>query len=30
VELKALYKFLHSLEPVHLATPVGIQEGDPY
>ncbi len=30
MDLKALYKFLHSLEPVHLATPVGIQEGDPY
>lgn len=29
LELKALYKFLHSLEPVHMPTPVGIQDGDP-
>lgn len=30
LELKALFKYLHSLQPVHAATPVGIQEGDPY
>jgi hypothetical protein len=30
LELKALFKYLHSLEPVRAATPVGIQEGDPY
>jgi mono/diheme cytochrome c family protein len=30
LELKAIFKYLHSLEPVHTATPVGIQEGDPY
>jgi mono/diheme cytochrome c family protein len=30
LELKAIFKYLHSLDPVHAATPVGIQEGDPY
>jgi len=30
IGLKALFKHLHSLEPVHAATPVGIQEGDPF
>ncbi len=30
LELKAMFKFLKSLEPVHSPTPVGIQEGDPY
>ena len=30
LELKALFKYLHSLEPVHAAIPLGIQEGDPY
>lgn len=30
LELTALYKYLQSLQPVHAATPVGIQEGDPY
>lgn len=30
IELTALHKYLKSLEPVHAATPVGIQEGDPY
>ncbi|HSO87922.1 MAG TPA: hypothetical protein VLQ91_15310 [Draconibacterium sp.] len=30
LELTALFKYLHSLEPIHAATPVGIQEGDPY
>jgi len=29
LDLKAIYKYLNSLEPVHLATPVGIQDGDP-
>jgi hypothetical protein len=29
VDLIAIYKYLHSLEPVKQATPVGIQEGDP-
>lgn len=29
-DLIAIYKYLRSLEPVHMATPVGIQEGDPY
>ncbi len=28
-DLKALFKYLHSLEPVVAKTPVGIQEGDP-
>ena len=28
-DLKAIYKYLHSLEPVKQATPVGIQDGDP-
>jgi mono/diheme cytochrome c family protein len=28
-DLKALYKFLHTLQPVHSQTPAGIQEGDP-
>ncbi len=28
-DLIAIYKYLHSLEPVHQPTPVGIQEGDP-
>lgn len=28
-DLKALYKYLHSLKPVHSQTPSGIQEGDP-
>lgn len=30
IELKALYKYLHSLEPVYAQTPVGIQDGDPH
>ncbi len=30
LELKALYKYLQSLEPVYALTPVGIQDGDPY
>jgi len=30
LELKALFKFLHTLEPVYADTPVGIQEGGPY
>ena len=30
IELTALYKYLQSLQPVHAATPIGIQEGDPY
>ena len=29
LDLIAIYKYLHSLEPVHIATPVGIQDGDP-
>ena len=29
VDLIAIYKYLHSREPVHMATPVGIQDGDP-
>jgi len=29
VDLIAIYKYLHSLEPIAQATPVGIQEGDP-
>lgn len=29
IDLIAIYKYLHSLEPVKQATPVGIQEGDP-
>ena len=28
-DLRALYKYLHSLEPVRSQTPVGVQEGDP-
>ena len=28
-DLIAIYKYLHSLQPVHQPTPVGIQEGDP-
>ena len=28
-DLIAIYKFLHSLEPVKQSTPVGIQDGDP-
>ncbi len=30
LELKAIFKYLHSLEPVYASTPVGIQDGDPY
>lgn len=30
LELKALFNYLHSLEPVYAQTPVGIQAGDPY
>ena len=30
VDLVAIYKFLKSLTPEHVSTPVGIQEGDPY
>jgi hypothetical protein len=30
LELKALFKYLHSLEPVYAQSPVGIQDGDPY
>lgn len=29
VDLIAIYKYLHSLEPVHMPTPMGIQDGDP-
>ncbi len=29
VDLAAIYKYLHSLQPVQQPTPVGIQEGDP-
>jgi hypothetical protein len=28
-DLIAIYKYLHSLEPVNQATPIGIQDGDP-
>ena len=28
-DITAIYKYLHSLKPVHVETPVGIQEGDP-
>lgn len=28
-DLKALYKYLHTLQPVHSQTPTGVQEGDP-
>jgi mono/diheme cytochrome c family protein len=30
LELKALYNYLHSLEPAYAFTPVGIQDGDPH
>lgn len=30
MELTAIYKFLQSLQPVKAATPIGIQEGNPY
>ena len=29
IDLIAIYKYLHSLDPVKQSTPVGIQEGDP-
>ena len=29
IDLIAIYKYLHSLNPVHMTTPVGIQDGDP-
>lgn len=28
-DLKAIYKYLHTLQPVHLQTPSGVQDGDP-